>query len=143
MTSPNTPKIKIVRKLPARRGDYQGRRGRADRRPRDDRATHLRLGVEVEFVVAAYVLVYGVLLITGGRLGDLYGQKRLFLTGLAIFTVASALCGVAPSLALLIAARALQGLGGALMYPQVLAIIRITFSGAELNRALSIFGSGR
>lgn len=96
---------------------------------------------EVEFVVAAYVLVYAVLLITGGRLGDLYGRKPLFLTGLAMFTIASAFCGLAPSPILLIAARALQGLGGALMYPQVLAIIRVTFTGEELNRALGIFGA--
>jgi len=95
----------------------------------------------VEFVVAAYVLAYGVLLITGGRLGDIYGRRRLFLTGLAIFTIASALCGVAPTAPLLIGARAVQGVGGALMYPQVLAIIRVTFSGADLNRALGIFGS--
>lgn len=77
----------------------------------------------VEFVVAAYVLAYGVLLITGGRPDDIYGRRRLFLTGLAIFTIASALCGVAPTAPLLIGARAVQGVGGALITLAMLALV--------------------
>lgn len=95
----------------------------------------------VELVIAAYTLTYACLLVTGGRLGDLYGRRRLFIVGLLVFTGASALCGAAPSVELLVAARALQGFGGALMYPQVLAIIQVTFAGEERSRALGIFGA--
>lgn len=95
----------------------------------------------VELVVSSYTLVYASFLITGGRLGDTVGRKRMFMAGLAVFTIASALCGTAPSISVLIAARALQGIGGALLYPQVLAIIQLTFSGQERNRALGVFGA--
>jgi EmrB/QacA subfamily drug resistance transporter len=95
----------------------------------------------VELVISAYTLTYACLLVTGGRLGDLYGRRRLFIVGLLLFSAASALCGAAPSLAVLVAARALQGVGGALMYPQVLAIIQVTFEGQERARALGTFGS--
>ena len=94
---------------------------------------------DAELVVAGYTLAYAVLLITGGRLGDIYGRKALFLGGMAIFTLASALCGLAPSVHVLIGARVLQGIGAALMYPQVLAVIQLTFSGPERNTALAIF----
>src|SRR5215470_3285168 len=80
---------------------------------------------DVELVISAYTITYACLLITGGRLGDLYGRKRLFIIGLLVFGAASALCGAAPSAWVLIGARALQGVGGALMYPQVLAIIQV------------------
>jgi EmrB/QacA subfamily drug resistance transporter len=96
---------------------------------------------EIEFVVSAYTLTYACLLVTGGRLGDNYGRKTLFVVGLAVFAAASAGCGLAPTSSLLIWARAVQGIGGALMYPQVLAIIQINFSGDERARALGIFGS--
>jgi EmrB/QacA subfamily drug resistance transporter len=96
---------------------------------------------QIEFVVSAYTLTYACLLVTGGRLGDNYGRKLLFIVGLAVFAVASAACGLAPSSAVLIAARAVQGIGGALMYPQVLAIIQINFVDNERARALGIFGS--
>jgi EmrB/QacA subfamily drug resistance transporter len=95
----------------------------------------------VEFVIAAYSLVYGVLLVTGGRLGDVFGRKQMFLIGMAGFAAASALCGFAPGSTVLIAARALQGGFGALMVPQVLAIIQATFVGAELATALAAFGA--
>jgi EmrB/QacA subfamily drug resistance transporter len=95
----------------------------------------------VELVISGYTLTYACLLVTGGRLGDLFGRRRLFVLGLLVFSGASALCGAAPSIGVLIAARALQGVGGALMYPQVLAIIQVTFSGDERTRALAIFGS--
>jgi EmrB/QacA subfamily drug resistance transporter len=95
----------------------------------------------VELVISAYTLTYACLLVTGGRLGDLYGRRRLFIVGLLLFTATSGLCGAAPSIGVLIAARALQGIGGALMYPQVLAIIQVTFDGQERARALGLFGS--
>ena len=101
---------------------------------------HVGFGA-VELVISVYALTYGCLLVTGGRLGDLYGRRRLFIVGLLLFTVASGLCGAAPSIDVLVGARALQGIGGALMYPQVLAIIQVTFDGKERTRALGLFGS--
>ncbi len=95
----------------------------------------------VELVVTAYTITYACLLITGGRLGDIVGRKRMFITGLLLFSAASALCGAAPSIGVLVAARALQGAGAALLYPQVLSVIQVTFSGQERARALGIFGS--
>jgi EmrB/QacA subfamily drug resistance transporter len=95
----------------------------------------------VELVISAYTLTYACLLVTGGRLGDLFGRRRLFIIGLALFSASSALCGAAPTIPVLIAARAIQGIGGALMYPQVLAIIQVTFDGQERVRALGIFGA--
>lgn len=96
---------------------------------------------EIELVIASYTLAYAVLVITGGRLGDLYGYKRLFMIGIAGFTLASALCGLAPTALVLIAARVLQGISAALMYPQVLSIIQVTFTGRERNVALGVFGA--
>jgi MFS family permease len=78
--------------------------------------------------------------VTGGRLGDLFGYRRLFLLGMAAFTVASLLCGLAQSPAQLVAARLLQGLTGAAMVPQVLALITATFPADEQPRAMSWFG---
>src|SRR5204862_2234452 len=75
---------------------------------------------EVQLTIAGYGLAYAVFLITGGRLGDLYGRRRMFLFGVAGFTLASAGCGLAPDPVTLIAARVVQGLAGALMFPQVL-----------------------
>jgi EmrB/QacA subfamily drug resistance transporter len=95
----------------------------------------------IELVVTAYTITYACLLVTGGRLGDIFGRRRLFIAGLVVFTLSSALCGVAPSLGVLVAARALQGAGGALLYPQVLSVIQVTFSGAERSKALGIFGA--
>lgn len=95
----------------------------------------------VEFVITAYTLTYASLLVTGGRLGDRFGRRRMFITGLLGFSGASALCGAAPSIDVLIGARALQGIGGALMFPQVLAIIQVTFDGQARARALGAFGS--
>ena len=96
---------------------------------------------EIEFVVSAYTLTYACLLVTGGRLGDNYGRRVLFILGLIVFGAASAACGLAPTSAVLIGARAVQGIGGALMYPQVLAIIQVNFEGQERAKALGIFGS--
>ena len=82
---------------------------------------------DVLWVLNAYLLAFAVLLITAGRLGDVFGQRTLFVTGLAVFTVASAACGLAPNSAALIGARVLQGVGAALLTPQALAIIMATF----------------
>lgn len=96
---------------------------------------------EIEFVISAYAATYAVFLITGGRLGDLFGRKRMFVTGVAGFTLASALCGLAPSAAALVAARILQGLTATVMAPQVLASIRVLFPAAEQGRALALYGA--
>ncbi len=95
----------------------------------------------VELVVSGYTIAYASLLVTGGRLGDILGRKRMFVAGLLLFSAASALCGSAPDIQVLIAARVLQGIGGALLYPQVLAIIQSTYSGAARGKALGTFGA--
>ncbi|MFD7979373.1 MFS transporter [Streptomyces sp. NPDC059071] len=94
----------------------------------------------VQWVVAGYLLSFAVLLILGGRLGDMYGRKKLFLTGVAGFTVASALCGFAGSPGMLVGARVLQGAMAALMVPQVLSIITAAFPPKERGAALGAFG---
>ena len=96
---------------------------------------------QLQLVVAGYGLAFAILLVTGGRLGDLYGRKRMFMAGMAGFTVASALCGLAATPSVLIAARVLQGLTAAIMAPQVLAIIRVTFSEHERARAIGYYGT--
>jgi EmrB/QacA subfamily drug resistance transporter len=95
---------------------------------------------DVQWALAAYTLAYALLLITSGRLGDTYGRKRLFLIGVAGFTVMSALCGAAQSPGMLIACRAVQGAMGAIMVPQVLAVIQVMFPPAERIKALAGFG---
>ena len=95
---------------------------------------------QILWVLNAYVLVYAVLLITAGRLGDLYGQRSLFAIGLFIFTVASALCGLSQDPAQLIAARILQGVGGALLTPQTLAILTSIFPPERRGAAFGIWG---
>lgn len=95
---------------------------------------------QIGFIVAGYELAFGVLLITGGRLGDLFGRRRLFTIGMAGFTLASAMCGLAPSAEILIAARVLQGLAAALLFPQVYASIRVNFDGDDSRRAFGLLG---
>jgi len=97
-------------------------------------------GAALELLIAGYAIGYGVLLITGGRLGDTYGRKRVFLIGMAAFTVASVLCGVAPNAIALVAARVVQGITASLVLPQVLASIRVGFNGDERRRAFGIMG---
>jgi MFS transporter len=96
-------------------------------------------GSALQFVVSGYVIAYAMLLITGARLGDIYGYRRLFLIGLCIFTAASLGCGIAPDAIALIAARVIQGIGGALMVPQVLIGIQLNFSGEARARALGYY----
>jgi EmrB/QacA subfamily drug resistance transporter len=95
---------------------------------------------EILWVLNAYVLVYAVLLITAGRLGDLFGQRNLFAIGLAVFTLASALCGLAQNSTELIAARIVQGVGGALLTPQTLSIITSIFPPERRGAAFGLWG---
>jgi EmrB/QacA subfamily drug resistance transporter len=95
---------------------------------------------QILWVLNAYILVYAVLLITAGRLGDLYGQRNLFAIGLLIFTVASALCGLSQNAGELIAARVLQGIGGAILTPQTLAIITTLFPPERRGAAFGVWG---
>ncbi|MCM2506050.1 MFS transporter [Aureimonas altamirensis] len=95
---------------------------------------------QIGFIVAGYELAFGVLLVTGGRLGDLYGRRRLFIFGMAGFTFASLLCGIAPTVEVLIGARVAQGLAAALLFPQVYASIRVNFSGDDSRRAFGFLG---
>jgi EmrB/QacA subfamily drug resistance transporter len=96
---------------------------------------------DLQWVVTAYVLFTGGLLLLGGRAADLFGRRRVFLTGLVTFTTASLASGLAPSPEVLIAARAAQGLGAALMSPAALSIVTTTYSGAQRAAALSIWGA--
>jgi EmrB/QacA subfamily drug resistance transporter len=96
----------------------------------------------LQWVANAYMLTFGALLLLGGRMGDLLGRRRLFLAGLVLFTVASLLCGLAPSGGTLIAFRAIQGLGAAAMTPAALSTLMTTFpEGAERNKAIGIWGA--
>ncbi len=95
---------------------------------------------EVEWVVSAYVLGFAALLITGGRLGDIYGRRTMFLAGATGFTIASALCGLAASPGMLIGSRFLQGATAGLMVPQILAIIHVMFPREERGKVLGIWG---
>ena len=94
---------------------------------------------QILWVLNAYILTYAVLLITAGRLGDLYGQRNLFAIGLAIFTVASALCGFAQDANQLIAARVLQGIGGAVLTPQTLSILTVLFPPERRGAAFGVW----
>src|SRR6266699_1086159 len=95
---------------------------------------------QILWVLNAYILVYAVLLITAGRLGDLYGQRNLFAIGLFVFTVASALCGISQNATELIAFRILQGIGGAILTPQTLSIITTLFPPERRGAAFGIWG---
>jgi len=95
----------------------------------------------IQWVIDSYLLAFAVLLITLGRLGDLYGRKRLFVTGMALFTLSSLAAGIAPNIELLIAARAVQAIGGAAMMPATLSLITATFPVEERGTALGIWGA--
>jgi EmrB/QacA subfamily drug resistance transporter len=96
---------------------------------------------QVELVISGYAAGYAVFLVTGGRLGDLYGRRRMFLWGMAGFTLTNALCGLAPSAAVLVAARAVQGISASLLLPQVLGAMPTLFDDERgLARAMSAYG---
>lgn len=96
---------------------------------------------QVELAVGGYVLVYGLLLVTGGCFGDLFGHRRLFLVGAVVFTLASLAAGLAPDPVSLIVFRALQAIGATLFYPQVLSVVQTTFTGKAHARAFAVFGA--
>lgn len=100
----------------------------------------LGIGVsELEWVVTGYALSFAVLMLTGGKLADMYGRRRIFLAGLTIFTISSFFCGLAGSPEMLIAARVVQGVGSAFMMPATLSIITATFPPRERGAALGIW----
>ena len=95
----------------------------------------------LQWVISAYAVTFAGLLLLGGRAADLLGRRRLFMAGLALFTLASLVCGLAWSPGALIGARAIQGIGAAIMTPAALSIVSTTFDeGAERNKALAIWG---
>jgi MFS family permease len=98
-------------------------------------------GAGLQLVIAGYTIAYAVLLITGARLGDLLGHRRLFLTGLAVFTAASLACGLAQSTGELIGFRFAQGAGSAMMIPQVLSLLQLNFTGEARTRAMSVYAA--
>jgi len=95
---------------------------------------------EFEGIMSGYALVYGVGLVVGGRLGDRFGRRRIYRLGLFLFAVTSVLCGAAQTAPQLVVARLLQGLSGAVMVPQVLALIRVSYEDNARVQALSAFG---
>ncbi|MET7272376.1 MFS transporter [Streptomyces flaveolus] len=104
--------------------------------------TDLSAGESVlELVVAGYGVAYAVLLVLGGRLGDLFGRRRMFLGGMAAFGLTSLACGLAPDAWTLVAARVAQGASAAAMLPQVLATIQATTSGTRRARAMGLYGA--
>jgi EmrB/QacA subfamily drug resistance transporter len=106
--------------------------------PSIERSLHMSIS-SLEWIVTAYALTFAALLITGGKLGDLYGRRKMFIAGLTIFTLASLACGLAPSAGFLIGARAVQGVGAALMNPATLSIITATFPPKERGQAIGIW----
>jgi len=96
----------------------------------------------LQWVITAYAITFGGFLLLGGRAGDILGRKRMFLVGVVLFSTASLVCGLSSSAGVLVAARAVQGLGAAVVSPATLSIITTTFDeGAERNKALGIWGA--
>src|SRR5438034_7461213 len=96
----------------------------------------------LSWVLNAYTLMFGGFLLLGGRLADRLGRRRLFVAGIAVFSGASLICGISQSEGMLLVARGLQGLGGAMVSPAALSIILTTFAeGSERNRALAVWGA--
>jgi EmrB/QacA subfamily drug resistance transporter len=94
----------------------------------------------IEWLVSGYALTSASLLVCGGRLGDHYGRRRCFCIGLAAFVLASALCALAPDPGFLVAARLVQGAGGAIMAPNIMSILGMTYTGRDRVRAISVYG---
>jgi len=108
-------------------------------------AMHATLGASgagLQLIVAGYTIAYAVLLVTGARLGDILGHRRVYLAGVALFTVASLGCGLAPTTGVLIALRFVQGVGAAIMIPQVLSLIQRTYTApGPRARAMSLYAT--
>jgi MFS family permease len=98
-------------------------------------------GAGLQLVIAGYVITYAVLLVTGARLGDILGHRRMFLGGLAAFTLASLGCGLATSTGMLVTLRFVQGVGAAAMIPQVLSLIQRTFDGPARGRPMRLYAA--
>jgi MFS family permease len=98
-------------------------------------------GAGLQLVIAGYTITYAVLLVSGARLGDLLGHRRIFQIGLALFTLSSLGCGLAGSTGQLVALRLVQGVGAALMIPQVLSLIQRTFTGSSRAKAMSAYSA--
>jgi EmrB/QacA subfamily drug resistance transporter len=97
---------------------------------------------DLQWIITAYSIAFGGFLLLGGRAGDLLGRRRMFMIGIALFSVASLACGLAGSIGVLVAARVVQGLGAAIISPATLSIIMTTFEeGSERNKALGIWGA--
>src|SRR5881398_2355242 len=96
----------------------------------------------LQWVITAYAIAFGGFLLLGGRAADLLGRRRVFIVGVVVFTAASLVCGLAQSEGMLIGARAVQGLGGAIISPAALSIVMTSFEeGADRNKALGIWGA--
>ncbi|KAA9166774.1 MFS transporter [Amycolatopsis acidicola] len=95
----------------------------------------------LEWIVAGYGIAFGLLLVVGGRLGDAFGRRRLFIAGMSAFTLTSLICGLAPNATVLVLARIAQGAAAALMVPQVLSIIQATTAGERRSRMLGYYGA--
>src|SRR5436190_7775157 len=106
--------------------------------PSIERSLHMSIS-SLEWIVTAYALTFAALLITGGKLGDMYGRRKMFVVGLAVFTLSSLASGLAPSAGFLIGARAVQGIGAALMNPATLSTITATFPPKERGQAIGIW----
>jgi EmrB/QacA subfamily drug resistance transporter len=98
-------------------------------------------GAALQLVVAGYTVVYGMLLITGARLGAMFGVRRMFTIGTALFTLSSLACGLAPTAEVLVGARLVQGAGAAMMMPQVMSVIQVYFTGQARAKALSVYAA--
>src|SRR5690349_21271515 len=106
--------------------------------PAIERDLHIAIS-ELEWIVTAYALTFAALLITGGKLADLLGRRKIFVVGLLVFSLSSLACGLAPSAGFLVGARAVQGVGAALMNPATLSIITATFAPRERGQAIGIW----
>jgi EmrB/QacA subfamily drug resistance transporter len=98
-------------------------------------------GADIQLIVAGYGLTYAVGMITGARLGDLYGRRRIFMLGMTVFTVASVACGVSPDVGSLIGSRLVQGLGSAMMFPQILSVIQVVLPAERRHGAFGALGA--
>lgn len=98
-------------------------------------------GAELQLVVAGYTIAYAAGLITGARLGDLYGRRRMYLIGACGFTVMSLLCGLSPNIQVLVGARMIQGAAAAVMVPQIMSVIQLHFAGPARGAALGAYGA--